>query len=173
MGLYVGFNWAWSAFFGGGSGGGAGNGNVTVVCPAILRGMFETDKKTYKLGEDATVRGQFSAKRGDENYNMPVEVTYTSPSGKEYGPNNVWPEYSGGDCGFLNFHFTIETVAEPGTWKMSAVYPRLNLNMDTQFKVVAVAEQPYPETWINWVRAKPTGLTTYHMVEVLHQVQSS
>jgi hypothetical protein len=126
---------------GGGSGGGAGDGNVTVVCPAILKGMFETDKKTYNLGEDATVRGQFSAMRGDENYNMPVEVTYTSPSGKEYGPNNVWPEYSGGDCGWLNFHFTIETVAEPGTWKVSAVYPRLNLNMDTQFKVVAVAEE--------------------------------
>jgi hypothetical protein len=121
----------------GAAGGGSGGGNVTVdvACLDILQAMFETDKKTYKLGEDATVRGQFSAKRGDENYNMPVEVTYTSPSGKEYGLNNVWPEYSGGGCGFLNFHFTIENVAEPGTWKVSAVYPRLKLDMDRQFVV--------------------------------------
>jgi hypothetical protein len=112
---------------GGSSGGGAGDGNVTVVCPAVLKAMFEPDKKTYKQGEDATVRGQFSAMRGDEDYNMPVEVTYTSPSGKEYAPNNVWPEYSGGDRGYLNFHFTIEIVGTrnvEGVCSLPATSPR-------------------------------------------------
>jgi hypothetical protein len=110
------------------------------VCPDILNVMFRTDKETYKLGEDVTVRFSFSATRADENINKPVEVTYTSPSGKVDGPNNVWPEYSGGDCGHLGSHFTIETVMEPGTWKVSAVYPPFQIDMDTQFEVVP-AEQ--------------------------------
>lgn len=92
--------------------------------------------------------------RGTES--GPVQVTYTSANGKVYGPYDVEAKYGGGDCGSLGFHFTIETVTEPGTWKVSAIYPPLKLDMDTQFEVV-MAEQPYPDTWINWVRAKPTG----------------
>jgi hypothetical protein len=53
---------------------------------------------------------------------------YSSPSGEHYGSHDVQPEY--GDCSF-SFSFTIENVTEPGTWKVSAVYPPLDIDWST------------------------------------------
>jgi hypothetical protein len=65
-----------------------------------------------------TVSGMFSKpgmKRG-----MPIQVTYSSPSGARSGTYEVEPEY--GDCSFM-FQFSIENLTQPGTWEVSAMYP--------------------------------------------------
>jgi hypothetical protein len=108
---------------GGGSGRGAGDGNVTRACQAILKGIFETDKKMYKQGEDVIVSGYTTAGgRIWSNDGTPVEVVYSSPSGEHYRSGDIQPEY--GDCSF-SFSFTIKNVTELGTWRVSAVYPQL------------------------------------------------
>jgi hypothetical protein len=146
---------------GGGSGGGAGDGNVIVDCPAILERMFQTDKKTYKLGEDVIVTG--SANAGGRvwgNVGTPVEIRWRGPENGSYGSNEVQPEYY--DCGF-SYTFVLEKVQQPGMWEMSAVYPPGDdgeVIGKTQFEVVPAEEvgcQKPP------VRHLTTGTTTHNL----------
>jgi hypothetical protein len=140
-----------------------GGNNGTIMCPAnIVRG-FQTDKKTYKLGEDVIVSGYSTAGgRIIGNVGTPVEVVYSSPSGEHYGSHDVQPEY--GDCSF-SFSFTIENVTEPGTWEVSAVYPPGDdgeVIGKTQFEVVP-AEEAYCHKPPR--RELDTGTTTHKLGE--------
>jgi hypothetical protein len=112
-----------------------------VVCPDVLETRFQTDKKTYTMGEDVTVSGHSTAGgRITGNESTPVELRFLNPGTGGY-TIRVQPKYS--DCSF-SFTYVLKDIWQVGTWEVSAVYPPGDQGGQvigkTQFEVVPAEE---------------------------------
>lgn len=126
------------------------SGDRSAYCRDELVPMFDTERKTFKQGEDATVRGDISVLQADYKlHNTPVEVNFVSPSGKKYGSHDVEPEFFT-ECGFT-FKFVVKNVRELGRWKVSAVYSPVDVAVGMQFEVVTKKiQQQYIRSSCTW-----------------------
>ena len=135
-----------------------GGDEVNCLVKKLRTDKAPYNNERYKLGEDVIVSGLFSASPSDRQNNTPVEMRYKGPEDASYTAEEVKPKYSSyGNCVFLSFELVLKNIWQVGTWKVSAVYPPLDIDRSTNFEVVAgEGGSDKIDTWINSVRT-PAG----------------